>query len=137
MRGFAVMKNRHRQMGKGPRTERETVTIGLGGTIEFVDIDHGSRPSPRGLLPTPGEVEKLLRSQAKRVSAMTPRIRQRYRDDLSLSYYFGGQEVAFRFADQGMEVLAVGEEEIQALKDRLSPCELLGVVQEQARAWPE
>jgi hypothetical protein len=118
--------------------EAESVTLGLGSRSPFVEDDavQGSGQPPRGLLPTPSAVAAFMASQSQRFSAMAPRARQRVRDDCTLGYYFGGEDVAFRFTDQGVEVLAVGPREIEALKRRTDPGEWLGVVEEQVRPWP-
>jgi hypothetical protein len=118
--------------------EAEGVTLGLGSRSPFVEDDAvqaAGQPS-RGVLPTPPAVAAFMASQIQRFSAMTPRARQRVRDDCTLGYYFGGEDVAFRFADQVVEVLAVGPREIDALKRRTDPREWLGVVEEQVRPWP-
>jgi hypothetical protein len=118
--------------------ETETVTLGIGSRSPFVEADgvQGVPPSPLGHLPTPPAVKEFIAAQGERFAAMTPRVRQRVRDDYNLSYYYGGQEVAFRFTDQGIEVLAVGLPDIEALKRRTTPGEWLGVVEEQVRPWP-
>ena len=57
------------------------------------------------------------------------------RDDYHLSYYFGGAEVAYRFTDQGVEVLAVGASDIEKVLGQLQPVERVGVIQETIRPW--
>jgi hypothetical protein len=108
-------------------------TIQLGSSIIFTDV----RPpaSCRGRLPTPPAVAAVLEEHSERLEAMAPRTRQRFVDDLNLSYFFGGRQVAFRQTDQGIEVLAVGPREIKDLQERLSPLERLGVVEEEVRPW--
>jgi hypothetical protein len=75
--------------------------------------------SPRGLLPTPPEVKKLVARELKNRS-VADRERQRITDRFNLQYYFGGQEVAYRQTDQGVEVLAVGPDEIGELLQRVA-----------------
>jgi hypothetical protein len=115
----------------------ESVTLGLGS--QFRLVEEGDRPEsgpgPCGHLPTPPAVEELLAAQAERLAAMSSKARQRFIDDHNLSYSFGGQEVAFRFADRGVEVLAVGRREIERLKEALPPAELVGLVEERVRPW--
>ncbi len=93
------------------------------------------KPSPRGLLPTPAPVLERIAREGARFAAMTPRKRQFVRDDYNLSYFFGGQEVAYRFTEQGVEVLAVGEREIEELMRDLSALERLDVIEESIRPW--
>jgi hypothetical protein len=100
------------------------------------DAVQGALPSPRGLLPTPAAVAEFMARQSQRFAAMTPRARQRVQDDCNLGYYFGGQEVAFRFSEEGVVVLAVGPREIDALKRSTGARDWLGVVEEQVRPWP-
>ena len=112
---------------------RETVTLGLGS--QFALSEPGERPSPRGLLPTPAAVLERLAAGGERFAAVSERKRRLVCDDWSLSYYFGGQEVAYRFTDAGVEVLAVGRPEIEAVRAGLPPAEHLGLIVEEIRPW--
>jgi hypothetical protein len=75
----------------------------------------GPLPKPRGLLPVPPEVdEELARAQAahplKRFSDDYAKLT---RDDWTLRYYYEGEMVACRSTPEGVEVLAVGPEEVR------------------------
>src|SRR5947209_6840454 len=84
-----------------------------------VTVVEPSSPSPlRGILPTPPEVEKLVAREVARLP-MTDAARQRVTDGFNLQYYFGGHDIAYRETDQGVEVLAVGLDEIGRLLRKL------------------
>jgi hypothetical protein len=65
----------------------------------------------------------------------TKEARQRIIDAFNLQYYFGGQEFAYKETDHGVEVLAVGSEEIRALFRRLPPEERQTVILGFADPW--
>lgn len=71
----------------------------------------GPLPKPRGLLPVPPEIaEEIARDQAAyhyadEYAKMTC-------DDWTLRYYYEGEMVASRSTPEGVEVLAVGPEEV-------------------------
>jgi hypothetical protein len=70
--------------------------------------------APRGLLRVPPEVEQAVaREEAKQ--RMTPEYRRSLVDRLTLQYYFEDLDIAYRSTPQGVEVLAVGLDEIGAL----------------------
>jgi hypothetical protein len=112
------------------REESETeprlddVELGLGNDFREVD-DHGeplvlTRPMPHGLIPIPPEVEALVAREEARLSKEhgiipTPEARQRLVDSLTLQYYFDGIDIAYRRTPQGVEVVAVGLEEVGEL----------------------
>jgi hypothetical protein len=74
-------------------------------------------PAPRGLLPVPAEVERVVaREKARLQPWMNAEAEKRTRDDLTLQYYYEGQSVICRFTPEGVEVLAVGDE----IRDLLS-----------------
>jgi hypothetical protein len=66
------------------------------------------RPPVPGLLPTPPEVDKFLEEAVLKDRPVGDKARQRMRDDLTLQYYYGGEEIAYRHTPQGVEGLAVG-----------------------------
>jgi hypothetical protein len=80
-------------------------------------------PKPRGLLPVPPEVvEDIARTDAQLVrelgAPMTPEARKRALDYGTLNWYYDKAYIAYRRAPQGVEVLAVGWEEVdQYCKD--------------------
>ena len=74
-------------------------------------------PKPRGLLPVPPEVaESAARSEARLLREkgiqITAEARQRDLDYMTLNWYYDNSLVAYRRTPQGVEVLAVGSEEI-------------------------
>lgn len=79
-----------------------------------------SRPKPRGLLPVPPEVRELAAQKLDKISKShrvipTDDAVRRVIDSLTLQYYYEGFDVAYRMTPQGVEVLAVGHEEIGQL----------------------
>ena len=79
---------------------------------------------PRGLLTPPERVRQIVDREAARFppAIFTPEARERLTIDLTLQSYFeeAGYEVAYRSTAQGPEVLAVGWEEVAALRKRLT-----------------
>jgi hypothetical protein len=85
---------------------------------DLVDLNapahNPATPKPRGLLPVPSEVGEILaRERARLVTPMTDEEECRIRNDLTLQYYYEGTEVAYRMTPPGVEVLAVGWDEIR------------------------
>jgi hypothetical protein len=71
-------------------------------------------PKPRGLLPVPPEVEEdVAREQARLQPYFTEEYAKRARDEMTLRYYYEGAYVASRRTPQGVEVLAVGWDEVK------------------------
>jgi hypothetical protein len=86
------------------------------------------RPSLRGLLPVPPDVEKLMaREKARLLPFVTDESEKRMRDDFTLQYYYEGQTIAYRRTPQGVEVLAVGAVEVGELANGLTQEELLTI----------
>jgi hypothetical protein len=78
-------------------------------------------PKPRGLLPVPPEVaESVARSEARLLREkgiqITSEARRRDLEYLTLNWYFDNTEVAYRRTPQGIEVLAVGSEEVSQFR---------------------
>ncbi len=74
----------------------------------------GPLPKPRGLLPVPPEIaEEVSREQAAQQPYYTDDYAKLTRDDWTLRYYYEGETVASRSTSEGVEVLAVGPEEIR------------------------
>ncbi|MGP0069097.1 MAG: hypothetical protein ACLQGP_36540 [Isosphaeraceae bacterium] len=70
-------------------------------------------PKPRGLLPVPPEVaEWIAAEQARLQPYYTDEYAKKSRDEQTLRYYYEGTEVAARRTPQGIEVLAVGWDEV-------------------------
>jgi len=79
-------------------------------------------PKPRGLLPVPPEVEEsVARDQARLQPYFTDEYAKRARDDMTLRYYYEGAYVAYRRTPQGVEVLAVGWDEVSKYLDDHPP----------------
>ena len=74
----------------------------------------GPLPKPRGLLPVPSEIaEEVSREQASEQPYYTDDYAKLTRDDWTLTYYYEGETVASRSTPEGVEVLAVGPEEVR------------------------
>jgi hypothetical protein len=72
-----------------------------------------SFPKPRGLLPVPPEVEESVAGEkARHQPYFTDEYAKRAIDDMTLRYYYEGAYVAHRRTPQGVEVLAVGWDEV-------------------------
>jgi hypothetical protein len=91
----------------------ELVKLGCGSRSTLVEAEHEPKMvlGLRGLLPVPPEVEAEIGKQEAK-HPMTPEYRKTLRDRLTLEHYFSNVEVAFRRTDAGIEVLAVGPDEI-------------------------
>ena len=102
----------------------DEVEFGLGKDFREVD-DHGeplvlARPKPHGLIPIPPEVETVVAREEARLlkeHGIIPTVeaRQRLVDSLTLQYYFDGIDIAYRRTPRGIEVVAVGLEEVGEL----------------------
>ena len=102
----------------------DEVELGIGKNFREVD-EQGepivlTRPKPHGLIPVLPEVEAIVaREQAQLLKKYgiipTPEARQRMVDSLTLQYYFDGIDIAYRRTSQGVEVIAVGLEEVGEL----------------------
>jgi hypothetical protein len=94
---------------------------------EIIDLtapaDDPATPKPRGPLPVPPRVEEIVAREEARIAEthgirIAPEARKRMTDDLALQYDYEGSDVAGRETPQGIEVLAVGWDEIgQLVKD--------------------
>lgn len=78
------------------------------------------RPKPRGLLPVPPAVhEHVGREQERFISEHKANPDEsaikNMLDSLTLQYYYEGCDVAYRVTPEGVDVLAVGHEEIGRL----------------------
>jgi hypothetical protein len=86
-------------------------------------------PRPRGLLPVPPHVQELVASEKARLQPyVNEEAEKRMRDDWTLHYYYEGEFVACRSTSDGVEVLAVGCDEIGELVKSLPPEERPDVV---------
>jgi hypothetical protein len=85
-------------------------------------------PRPRGLLPVPPHVEQLVATEKSRLQPhFTAEAEKRLRDDWTLQYYYEGETVVYRITPQGVEVLAVGMDEMGKLLNGMTQEELLQV----------
>jgi hypothetical protein len=81
---------------------------------------------PRGLIIPPSEVLELIeKDRAKHPPEAFARAEERLLNEWTIGYYFDylGHEVIYRATPLGPEVLAVGLEEVLALKKTLPPAE--------------
>jgi hypothetical protein len=89
----------------------------------------GPLPKPRGLLPVPTEIaEQASREQAAQQPCYTDDYAKLTRDDWTLRYYYEGEEVACRSTPEGVEVLAVGPEEVRRFFQDTPPERRQGVM---------
>ena len=85
-------------------------------------------PSPiRGLLPVPPEVARLVAREVKE-RPMTEEARRMVTRCFLLQYYFGGHEVVYREAEQGVEVLAAGMDEVTRIYREVPPDQHRGMI---------
>jgi hypothetical protein len=109
--------------------ESEPIRLERGATImvqHFIDSTLPAHdpnfPKPRGLIPVPPEVAEWVAKEDARVlrelgAPMAPEARQRILDGQTLSYYYDDAYIAYRRTPQGVEVLAVGREEVNKFLD--------------------
>jgi hypothetical protein len=75
-------------------------------------------PKPRGLLPVPPYIEEGIASDQARIGPYyTDEYAKQSRDDQTLNYYYEGTYVVARRTPQGVEVLAVGWDEVSKYLD--------------------
>jgi hypothetical protein len=105
--------------------------------IQFRDADapryNGGRPLkpeelPHGLVQAPQEILDLVADEAAHTPLMDEAYRKRLTDAYTLEYYYEGMDVAYRRMPQGIEVFAVGLEEVGAYVRATPPEQRLGVV---------
>jgi hypothetical protein len=87
--------------------------------------DDRTQPRPRGLLPVPPEVAEHVEKEAARAQAehgftLTAEARQRMLNQGTLDWFYRDQWVSYRETAEGVEVLAVGLEEVGELASRLT-----------------
>jgi hypothetical protein len=114
-------------------TKSETVELGGFHLVDELNAPLvAARPKPRGLLPVPPEVEAAVAEDdssllKKHGIVPTSEDRMRQVNSLTLQYYYGGHDVAYRLTPQGVELLAAGLAEIRQLVQDMSPEELLTI----------
>lgn len=90
---------------------------------------HGPLPKPRGLLPVPPEIaEEVSREQAAEQPFYMDDYAKLTRDDWTLRHYYEGETVAWRSTPEGVEVLAVGWDEIGWIYEETPPENRQGVM---------
>jgi hypothetical protein len=94
--------------------------------------DNATLPKPRGLLPVPPEVvghveQEALRAVKGHGFTLTDDAKRRMLNEGTLDWFYRDQWVSYRETHQGVEVLAVGLEEIGELARRLTAEERSGV----------
>jgi hypothetical protein len=78
--------------------------------------------APRGLIRPPDEVKAaVLKEQASRQPYYSDGYAKRVLDDMTLAYYYEGANVAYRSVPEGIEVLAVGDDEIDRFERNTPP----------------
>jgi hypothetical protein len=116
-----------------PHTKSETIELGGFHLVDELNAPLvAARPKPRGLLPVPPEVEAAVAEDdssllKKHGIVPTSEDRQRQVNSLTLQYYYGGHDVAYRLTPQGVELLAAGLSEIRQLVQGMSQEELLTI----------
>lgn len=83
-------------------------------------------PKPRGLLPVPKEIEEAVAREEARIKrehgfVIAPEARQRMLNDLTLQYYYESAFVASRHTPLGVEILAVGRDEVNQYRESHPP----------------
>jgi hypothetical protein len=75
-----------------------------------------SIPKPRGLLPVPLWVEEAIaQDRAGMEQYYTDEYAQKCRNNMTLHWWYEGHHIAWRETPAGVEVLAVGGEEVSEL----------------------
>jgi hypothetical protein len=114
-------------------TESETIELGGFHLVDELNAPLvAARPKPRGLLPVPPEVEAAVAEHDssllnKHGIVPTSEDRQRQVNSLTLQYYYGSYDVAYRLTPQGVDLLAAGLSEIRQLVQGMSQEELLTI----------
>ncbi len=89
----------------------------------------GPLPKPRGLLPVPPEIaEEIAREQASEQPYYTDDYAKLTCDNWTLTYYYEGETVASRSTPEGIEVVAVGPEEVRRFYQETPPENRQGVM---------
>ena len=116
-----------------PQNKFETIVLGSFQLIDQLNAPFvAARPKPRGLLQVPPEVEAAVAeddSMLLKEHGIVPTSvdRQRQVNSLTLQYYYGGHDAAYRLTPEGVEVLAAGLAEIRQLLDDMNQEELLTI----------
>jgi hypothetical protein len=88
----------------------------------------GPVPKPRGLLPVSPEIaQEVARDQVTHQPNFADEYAKMTRNDWTLRYYHEGEPVACRTTTEGIEVLAVGWEEVGRFYEETPPENRQGV----------
>ena len=95
-------------------------------SIEIYDLTQPAHdpniPKPRGLLPVPAWVEEAIaQDRAGMEQYYTDEYAQKCRNYMTLRWWYEGHYIAWRETPAGVEVLAVGWDEVSKLLDETSP----------------
>jgi|GEM_PF-3515123 len=98
--------------------------IDLNASLLHVETPSPPTGLPHGPVAPPEHVQQIVAKEEVRLlrerrAVPTPEARQRLVNDLTLQYYFDrlGHEVLYRSTPAGPEVLAVGLDEIMAVRE--------------------
>ena len=96
----------------------ETVTLGLGSHYQYLEPRPIARP--RGLLPVPAAVAAFVAAEEDRILKqhgiqLADAAKRRMLNEATLDAYYRYEWVSYRETSQGVEVLAVGLDEIGRL----------------------
>jgi hypothetical protein len=114
-------------------TSAEMIELGRFDLVDELNAPLvAARPKPRGMLPVPTEVEAAVAEDDALLGreygiVPTSEDRQRQLNSLTLQYYYGGHDVAYRVTPEGVELLADGLVEIRELTRCMSQEELLTI----------
>jgi hypothetical protein len=124
----SVVKRSAAKRGSKPKTRRPAPA----NAMVLLEPDPPSRL--RGLLPTPPEVQSMLDEMLADRPASLAYQRQML-DYHNMRFYFGGHYVYYRDTKDGVEVLAVGLDEIKRLRKRMTRAEQAVCVLGYADPW--
>jgi hypothetical protein len=84
---------------------------------------------PLGLVPPPKEILEHVTNEKTRLQPFyTDEYAKRILDDMTLAFYYEGNNVAYRSVEQGVEVLAVGFPEVGEFLKNTPPEKRAGVI---------
>lgn len=109
-----------------PAEPAESIELGGAGyRLTDASCPQPEAPGPRGLLPVPPGVEEVVRAEESRLHehGLVPgaEARRRLMDEHCLDHFFRDEWVSYRETPRGVDVLAVGLDEIGRLMKSLDP----------------
>jgi hypothetical protein len=90
--------------------------------ISFAEYPHGLISPPREV------VDQLAKEKGRHPGGMAPEFEKLLLDDWTLAYYYDGIFIGYRSVPEGVEVLAVGADEIGHLAQAAPPETRRGVI---------